>query len=210
MTRLLVAIPVKDPAAAKSRLSRHLDPEQRATLILRLLDQSLACLALTQDLGVRFDVALVTTSPRIEAVGREHDLHVIRDLGLGLSAAAASARAWAEAQEYDALCVLPADLADPQPADLATLLSEPATARITLCPAQDLGTNAFLMPLPNRIAFQYGQRSFERHHRDALLNGFEPHILRLDSLARDVDQVTDLAYLSDTVRLACNLDIHLD
>jgi len=206
MTRLLVAIPMKDQADAKTRISGCCAPDGREALVLHLLGQTVEKLRAAKRLGAVFDIAIVTTSPRIRGCALKDGLETIADLGIGLSGAAASARAWAEAKGYDALCIVPGDLADPTPQDLAVLLAQPTEGRITLCAALDMGTNAMLMPLPNRIAFQYGAESFHRHRRAALRAGLEPRTLLLPSLRRDVDRMADLAFLPPAARRACHLD----
>jgi 2-phospho-L-lactate guanylyltransferase len=207
MTRRLVAIPIKDPAEAKTRLSSHLTPLGRAALALHLLGQTIARLRQAQALGATFDIAIVSTSERIRHCARRDGLPTVTDLGLGLSAAAASARAWAEEQLYDALCLLPGDLADPSPDDLCRLMQQPVGMSVTLCPALDFGTNALLMPLPNRMAFAYGAGSYHGHLRATLEAGLEPRTLTLPSLRRDVDTATDLPFLSQAARIACHFEI---
>lgn len=207
MTRILVAIPMKDPAAAKSRLADVCPPKGRAALALHLLGQTVRRLRKATEQGARFDLAFVTTSPAIETCAAYEDVPVITDLGIGLSAAAGSARAWAEAQRYEALCLLPGDLADPSAADLVTLLDAPRMDAATLCRSHDGGTNALLMPLPNWMRFHYGPASCDAHIRAAQRAGLAARELQLRSLSRDIDHAEDLNHLPAAAQPVWRLDL---
>ncbi|MEL7114485.1 MAG: 2-phospho-L-lactate guanylyltransferase [Pseudomonadota bacterium] len=200
MTRTLVAIPMKDPNAAKTRLMGVCAPAAREALVLHLLGQTIRRLRAAQDLGARFEIAIVTTSRRIHAVATADGLPTISDLDIGLSGAAASAKAWAEAQGFDALCILPGDIASPHADDLATLLARPNLDSVTLCPALDFGTNALVLPVKSEMAFAYGPGSFHTHQAKAVAAGLMPRILPLTSLRRDVDTQSDLTFLTADTR----------
>lgn len=211
--RLLVAIPMKSPGAAKTRLSPVLAPDQRAQLALFLFNQTVQRLRDVSAAAGPIDIAVVTSGRWIADWAARAQLPVIADpdsgsdsgpdSGLdsgphsGLSAAAAAAKLWATQQGYDALCLLPGDLADPRPRDLTALLTQALDpGRILLCPALDFGTNALVMPLPSGMRFAYGPHSFYRHCRRARDAGLSPTVLPFDSLRRDVDRAADLVHLS--------------
>ncbi len=89
--------------------------------------------------------------------------------------------------------MIPADLAAPDPADLARLLCYGHDRnRAIICPATDLGTNALLVSPPTAIPFLYGPNSAIRHLRAAEQAGLNPILLRLDSLQFDIDTAASL------------------
>lgn len=195
----LVVIPMKDPARAKTRLDPTLSPERRATLALTLFRATLTrlqeALALLPGAGV--EIAVVTSSPKITRLAQAMGLLLI-DEGRprGLSEALDLAADWADARGYDAICVLPGDLAAPKPAELARLLSHDLTGgQMVLCPADDLGTNALLAPLPCPFRFAYGVKSVVAHRQAAEAAGLCPVMLPLASLRADVDTADDLQHL---------------
>lgn len=195
----LVVIPMKDPARAKTRLDPTLSPERRATLALTLFRATVTrlqeALALLPGAGV--EIAVVTSSPKITRLAQAMGLLLI-DEGRprGLSEALDLAAAWADARGYDAICVLPGDLAAPKPAELARLLSHDLTGgQMVLCPADDLGTNALLAPLPCPFRFAYGVKSVVAHRQAAEAAGLCPVMLPLASLRADVDTADDLQHL---------------
>lgn len=196
--RLLVVVPMKDPAQAKTRLSGTLSPARRADLARTLFALTLQRLArVRRSARHRFDIATVTASPQIAAQAQAAGMQVI-DQGPqpGLNAAIAQAAALAQRAGYAAMAVLPGDLAQPAPADLLALLDRPAhPSRVLLCESSDGGTNALLLPLPARMGFCYGPGSFRAHRASARAAGLTPITLALDSLRHDIDCGADLMQL---------------
>ncbi|WP_264213333.1 2-phospho-L-lactate guanylyltransferase [Leisingera thetidis] len=195
----LAVIPMKDPSKAKTRLGIALPPKEREALARCLFRATIARLqsaAATLPEGT-VDIAVVSHSPVIARIARRAGLICIDDNDPGtLSLAVEAASAWAAVQGYEALCVLPGDLADPSPADLARLLAHPLDGtRAVLCPAADLGTNALLTPLPCPFPFRYGQKSLIAHLHAAEAAGLCPVVLPLNSLRTDVDTAEDLDHL---------------
>lgn len=195
--RRLAVIPMKDPSRSKTRLGRALPPEARAALAERLFRATLAALQDATRTLPRVDIAVVSDSPRVAAITRAMGLTAIDDGAPGsLSLAVTAAADWATARGYEALCVLPGDLAAPRAAELTRLLRVPLDGdRVVICPAKDLGTNALLTPLPVRFPFCYGPKSLIAHSQAAEAAGLFPVILPLASLKLDVDTAEDLSHL---------------
>ena len=149
MKDLLFIIPMKDPAVAKSRLAEVLPDAVRARLAMALFRRMLGFLAEAQP---EVDVLVVSESDVIEV---EVQGHFLRQKGSGLNEAVSEGAAWAKAQGYAAICVLPADLADPSADDLARLLA--LSEGVSIAPAHDGGTNALLVSPPDAISFHYGK-----------------------------------------------------
>ena len=195
----LVVVPMKDPRRAKSRLSGDLDGRERARLARHLFERTLQLLSDLRagDGGPAFDVGVVTGTAEVAARAAAYGARAI-DEGreAGLSAAVSVAAAAAKALGYGRMVVLPADLAAPDPADIATLLGLDLGARgLALCPSRDHGTNALLVTPPDLIAFAYGQRSFHAHGAAGRAAGVVPVVLPLESLRWDIDSSADLQAL---------------
>ncbi len=194
----LVLMPMKDPALAKTRLGPALGPEERAALAKRLFLANLRRLAVARPASRRgFDLAVVTRSATVAALAEAQGALVFREQeATSLSEAVAEAADQAAARGYGSLCVLPSDLAAPTEADLLTLLDHPlgpeAPFDALLCPSEDLGTNALLVPLPRPTDFAYGPRSFEAHALALRAAGLRVRRLTLPSLLRDVDRMEHL------------------
>ncbi|MBL1435221.1 MAG: 2-phospho-L-lactate guanylyltransferase [Rhodobacteraceae bacterium] len=183
MKNLLFIVPMKDPALAKTRLSEVLTDGVRARLAMALFRRTLDFLAEAQP---DVDVLVVSESEVIEA---EVKGFFLRQVSTGLSEAVTEGAAWAVAEGYAAICVLPADLADPSAEDLARLLA--LGAGISIAPAHDGGTNALLVSPPDAISFHYGKGSCLAHQRAAA--GRPCTIIPLESFRYDIDTSDDLS-----------------
>jgi len=206
--KLLVVVPMKDPAKAKTRLGAVLSGPMRANLAVDLFT---ATIRHVQNAGRHVawrpvDIAAVTGSSEIAGIACTQGITVIDDNGAPtLSLAVEMAAGWAHTKGYDALCVLPGDIAAPEHEDLVQVLSHRLDKhQAVLCPSNDLGTNAFLISLPCPIRFSYGPASFLVHHRLCDAAGLHPVVLPLESLRFDVDTLLDLESL-----LSCNPEFRL-
>ncbi|WP_114011106.1 2-phospho-L-lactate guanylyltransferase [Cohaesibacter intestini] len=203
IARTLLVIPMKDPKDAKTRLGSGLDRKERATLALSLFDMLVkriqSVLAARDAFADQvIDIAVVSASPILKQAAQRLGIHHIAEgQKKGLSNALDHAAKEALALGYQAMLILPGDLADPKPADLSRLIDHAATGETAvICPSSDWGTNALLLPLPNPIAFQFGEKSFHNHYRAMTEAGLTPILLPLTSLRLDVDRLDDLRHLS--------------
>ena len=193
--KLLLAIPMKDPSRAKSRLGIELSPSERANLAIHLFRNVVDCVkdACKERPGRSVDIAVISNSATIQKMCSTMDLKWINDGNAGnLSAAITCAAHVATQDRYANLCILPGDLADPSVSDVCCLIDHASEAfNAAICPSKDMGTNALLLPLPSPIAFHYGERSFHHHYRALVDAGLMTTILPLTSLRRDVDTIQD-------------------
>ncbi len=205
--RTLLVIPMKDPKEAKTRLGGGLDRKERSDLALSLFEMLVkriqrvlaerACQEGSAG-AASIDLAVVSASQTLKGAAQRLDIrHIPEGPTGGLSAALHHAAKEAHALGYRSLCILPGDLADPKPADLSQLIDHAAAGqKAVICPSSDWGTNALLLPLPNPIRFQFGEKSFHNHYRAMAEAGLTPILLPLTSLRLDVDRLDDLRHLS--------------
>lgn len=185
----LVVVPMKDPFASKSRLSEAMSVAQRAALARLLFRQTLRVLQQVQRDWHHFDIAVMTASNAAEEIAANLGVPVLAEGKAGsLSKAADRAAAWAKADGYRALAILPADLAAPEPDDIRRFLSQGRdTGQPVICPSTDMGTNAIMVSPPDAITFAYGPDSALKHQRALEDAGMTPILMPLDSLRFDVD-----------------------
>lgn len=188
---MLFVIPMKDPERAKSRLQPILSQPVRKKLALALFRQTIDFIRASRDDA---DILVVTGSREIAGLAATLGVEVLAEEGVThLSEAVEQAARHAEDQGYRSICVLPADLANPQGYDLERLLSATHDApSVILCPAHDGGTNALVATPPRVIPFRYGYRSCTSHEQEAARAGVTCTVLRLESLAHDIDVANDL------------------
>ena len=189
-------VPVKELDRAKERLAPVLPPERRRALMLAMLEDVLAALAATPDLG---GLAVVTVDAAAHRLATRYGAWIIetgaRDGHSGAVAAAASLLA---AEGCPGMLTVPGDIPLVTPAEIAQLLAahRPAPS-FTIAPSRDeLGSNAIICSPPDAVPLRFGEDSFFPHLRAAEACGIQPTVLRLPGIALDVDTPEDLAALT--------------
>lgn len=195
---LCIVIPMKDPQYSKQRLSDVLAPDERQSVALNLFHNTLQFL--TRHFA-EVDVLIVTPSQVIADIAKRYPVNVLLESNAkGLNAAISQGAKHCETQGYRSLLVLPADIINLNVAEFSLLLSHTnADNAVTICPADDGGTNALLCTPPCAISFSYGIDSCQLHWRNATRNGLACQLLTLPSLALDLDTAADLQQLSGAV-----------
>ena len=197
--RTLLLVPMKDPEKSKTRLRDTLNLKDRAYLAKSLFKRTLQILKIVanNNARLRLDLAVISASPEIIDLSKSNKLLPILETGTqSLKNATEIAKVWATNKGYRSICILPADLANPDPEEIISFLKESNGNRfVTLSPSADLGTNALHISLPTNFNFRYGKKSFLRHIKAAEKLGVRPKILPLPSLKYDIDTSNDLKYL---------------
>lgn len=197
--RTLLLVPMKDPEKSKTRLRDSLNLKDRAYLAKSLFKRTLQILKIVanNNASLRLDLAVISASPEIIDLSKSNKLLSILETGTqSLKNATEIAKVWATNKGYRSICILPADLANPDPEEIISFLKEANGNRfVTLSPSADLGTNALHISLPTNFNFRYGKKSFLRHIKAAEKLGVRPKILPLPSLKYDIDTSNDLKYL---------------
>jgi 2-phospho-L-lactate/phosphoenolpyruvate guanylyltransferase len=177
---MLAIVPVKGLDGAKSRLAPALAPDERAQLVVSMLERVLAACdastAITRTL-------LVTPEPELARNGVE----VLRDAGTGHPDAIAAALADPRAGE-GALVVM-ADCPRVTAASLDALAE--AARPVALAPSHDGGVNALALRDPAVFRPRFGVPA-ETTIARARAVGLEPAIVNDPALAFDVDRPEDL------------------
>jgi 2-phospho-L-lactate guanylyltransferase len=185
-----VVVPIKAPAACKTRLAGVLGEEARAALVARMLAHVVAVAGAAPGID---RVLLVGLSRH----ALDPAIPLIPDRGLGLNAALADACGMAVSAQVDRLIVLPADLPELAPEEVAALAAL-APDRIGVAPDRHgRGTNALSLPLPAAAGFRFafGAASYAAHRDEAARIGLATATVDRPGLARDIDEPADLALL---------------
>lgn len=186
-------VPVKELDRAKERLSPVLPPERRRALMLAMLEDVLAALAATPDLG---GLAVVTVDAAARGLAEPYGARIIetgaRD---GHSGAVAAAARLLTREGCHGMLTVPGDIPLVTPAEITQLLAahRPAPA-FTIVPSRDQrGSNAIICSPPDAVPLRFGEDSFFPHLRAAEAKGVRPTVLHLPGIALDVDTPEDLA-----------------
>lgn len=187
---IAVAILMKDPSEAKTRLAPALGADAREKMALLLFENTLSFFARVHAGG---PLAVVTRSDRIAGLARDAGADVVPDPAAGgINGAARAAAAWAGSAGAASLLVVHADIPVLADAELAALVEAGGRAAVVVAESTDGGTNALLLTPPDAIAFGFGPNSAARHEAAASERGLSCLRLRLPLMSRDVDTPDDL------------------
>jgi coenzyme F420-0:L-glutamate ligase/coenzyme F420-1:gamma-L-glutamate ligase len=191
MTRA-VALLMKDPAEAKTRLAPALGADARERMALLLFENALAFF-------VRFQsgqpLAVVTRSERIARLARAAGATVVSEEAHGgINGAARAAATWARTIGAQSLLVVHSDVPALADAELAAVIDAGRHASVVIAESTDGGSNALFLSPPDAIPFLFGAGSAARHEAAATERGLPCRRLRLPLLSRDVDTPDDLAH----------------
>lgn len=192
--RVWALIPVKAPIWAKTRLAQLLSDDERAKLQWAMLQDVLDQLRSARELA---GVAIVCPDPRLQALARMRGIRVIGDEPSrgGLNAAVALGTERLRQAGADLVAILPGDVPMLEAADIdrAILCAIHSDATVVVPDTESEGTNALVFHTERVPRFQFGKNSFSLHSRNTA-NG-PVRVLRLPSVARDIDWPDDLTAL---------------
>jgi 2-phospho-L-lactate guanylyltransferase len=208
----LILIPIKNPVAAKQRLSSLLAADERTRLCRAMLDDLARALE-----GVSYPVAVLTDSESAASDGARRGWRVLREpsqTSESRSVDEASRRLASEG--IPAVLRLPADIPLVVADDIARLLelvTSPFPA--VLAPSRDCrGTNAILRRPPTLFPSRFGPDSLALHLREALRVGVNCAVVAVSGIALDLDEPEDVALFlerpSDTETYRLLLQLGLD
>lgn len=197
--KTLLAIPMKAPARAKTRLAPAMDDAQRARLAVRLFERTLAFFRCHwRD----FDVIAVTDdATEIAPLATRHGAGVLlEDREAGLDAAAALALQHARTAGYERLVIVPGDVPVWLRSEVRQLLALSKLHALTLAESHDGGTNFLALAPPQPFTFRYGPQSAALHVQSGQERGLSVARCRLPFLARDIDTAEDCLVLAHARR----------
>jgi 2-phospho-L-lactate/phosphoenolpyruvate guanylyltransferase len=190
--RTLAILPVKSFGAAKQRLAPALGSGPRQALAQAMFADVLASLGRVEGLDA---VAVVTADPVAEAAARGQGVVVLPDSEqAGQSVAASIGIAYALAEGFERVLLVPGDTPLLDPGEVASLLAAPRAVSI-VPDRHGTGTNALVLQPPDAIAPSFGPGSLERHVEAAAAIGVSSAVEEVPTLLLDVDTGADLSAL---------------
>jgi 2-phospho-L-lactate/phosphoenolpyruvate guanylyltransferase len=188
------AVPVKEFAGAKQRLSPLLTPGQRQALAVAMLEDVLAALADAAIAGIMLN----TVEPVAGELARRYGARIITQGARDGHTAAVAAMARILGEEgREAMLALPGDIPRVTSEEIATVIAaHQLSPSVTIVPAHDeRGSNAVLCSPPMVMQLRFGDDSFLPHLAAARALGIEPTIVKLPGIGLDIDQPRDLEVL---------------
>lgn len=189
-------VPAKSLDRAKGRLAGLLTEGERRGLALAMLEDVVRALRAVPQLDT-----VTVVSPDAEVLAKAGEL------GAGAIAEPPSLRGINQALQYaaekiqeqgaDTLLVVLADIPSLRPTDIEAVLEAlPARQGLVICPSARKGTSVLAMRPPALVPFRFGPDSFKLHRREAAARGIEARVMRIESLANDIDEPDDLRAFS--------------
>ena len=190
----MILVPIKNTATAKQRLAAILDQPARTRLAQAMLHDVLATLHQWKN---RPRVGIVTGDPYATALAQEYKFEVIPDPdNPGETGAIEMATQFCVERGEEFTLVIPGDIPLIQASELEEILKHAPKEGSVLAPAGDgRGTNAAFRRPANLFPLRFGNDSFIPHHAAAQATGKPCVVLKLPSLAVDVDNPEDLQQL---------------
>ena len=187
-------IAVRGGPDAKSRCAEVLSGPDRAGLVAAMLEDMLAgvarCEAISQTWVVTPTLGLAELATRMGA------LTIRQSHPAGLNPAFRQAIAEVTEQApYDPILLLPGDLPQLAPEDLAAAALLTRTHAVVLASALDGGTGLMGLRAGAGLPPAFGPDSFRRHAAEAARRRLSVALIAADSLSRDIDRPADLADL---------------
>lgn len=186
-----VLVPMKPPAASKSRLASLLEPQEREAFAERMLVHVLEAIrdATTGPCWV------VGGGPRVERIARDNGCAALPELGEDLNTTLE--KAIRQVAKTGVVLILPADLPLLTAEEVRALVSALGPGQGVIAPDRvGEGTNAIGFPAGTAVPLSFGLGSFSRHLAGLQGSGLAVRRFDLRGLAFDVDTPEDLLLLA--------------
>lgn len=184
-------IPVKKLSESKKRLSGILKPKERRDLVIFMLSDVLN----TVSSFTAYQTVVIGSDNRVKRLAEKFDAYFIPDPGRGLNQSLHYAIKWCLRMGAKAVLILPADIPLLTERDLERIACFSGEYSVVASPSRDGGTNALMLNPPDVMEPLFGNRSFEKHIREASKKGISLRIYRSPTILIDVDSVEDLKVL---------------
>jgi len=189
--RTLAILPIKSFKDAKHRLEPDLDVPLRRALAESMFSDVLVALRRAR----RVDATLVVTMDRgAQRIAGAYGARLLNDDDQGHNDAAARGLRVATDQRFERALLVPGDCPALDPAELDELLARDAAAPLALIvpDRHGMGTNALVLSPPAALEPSFGEGSCARHAGIAQEAGTPHEVIRVPTLALDVDTTEDL------------------
>jgi 2-phospho-L-lactate guanylyltransferase len=185
------ALPVKEFADAKQRLSPLLTQSQRESLAAEMLQDVLAALAASNLAGILVN----TLDPLATELAHRYGARVItNDARSGHTGAVAAIARTLTGEGRCGMLALPGDIPRVTAAEIDALIAaHRPSPSFTIAPANDeLGSNGVLCIPSEVMPLRFGDNSYFPHLDTARRRAMVPTIVRLPGFGLDIDRPDDL------------------
>jgi 2-phospho-L-lactate guanylyltransferase len=191
-------LPIKSFGEAKQRLSHEFDAPTRRALAQAMFSDVLVALRRAPSVD---ETVVVTADNGAQRIAGGYGATVLDDDDRGHNVAALNGIRHALMSGADRTLLVPGDCPMLDPQELEELLARPVPDRsaVIVPDRHGTGTNALLLTPPEAMTPAFGPGSCQRHVEHAQAEKTEPEVVKVSSLALDVDTPEDLAYLQNAL-----------
>jgi len=196
--RTAAIVPVKTFSRAKKRL--NLSPEITEIICKLMLEEVLSTISKSNLIE---KTALVTKDEAAFAIGKRFGcIEIIDEKELGVNNAVSLADGYFLNDGFDASFVFPQDIPIMQPDDIQTLFNFKNSQKCALVvPSRKFdGTNALFRTPVNLMKTHYDEDSYKIHFSTAQEIAASSALVLIRRIMLDVDEVSDLQYISKYVK----------
>jgi len=201
---VFAVIPVKTLLRSKTRLSEVLNPQERQTLTLVMLEDVLKAVICSQSVH---QIVVVSSDSRVQGFANDFGVAYLPEKKPGLNQALEQAISWCIQNKAESVLILPADipLLRPDDVDQIVNLGSEETC-IVVGPSRNGGTNALFQKPPNVIPPSFGSGSLNRHLAEASKKGIKTKVYDVQNVTMDIDYPEDL---EDLLRIEAHTASHI-
>jgi 2-phospho-L-lactate guanylyltransferase len=196
--RTVAILPIKSFGEAKQRLAHEFDAPTRRALAQAMFSDVLVALRRTTSVD---ETVVVTADNGAQRIAGGYGAMVLDDDDRGHNVAALNGIRHALMSGADRTLLVPGDCPMLDPKELEELLarSVPERSALIIPDRHGTGTNALVLTPPEAMTPAFGPGSCQRHVEHAQAEKTEPEVVKLNSLALDVDTPEDLAELQNAL-----------
>lgn len=188
-------VPAKALDQAKGRLASLLSDNERRQLALAMLEDVVRALqavpAVDSVTVISPDAEVLEKAGKLGATPLQEPAST-----RGINQALAHGVQRLSSDGVETVLIVLADVPALTPADVVAVLGElPDGKGVAISPSAAKGTSILAIRPPDAIPLRFGENSFPAHKREVMARGLKAKVVRLDSVAHDIDAPEDLREL---------------
>jgi 2-phospho-L-lactate guanylyltransferase len=185
-------VPVKPLAHGKSRLSSVLNSDERMSLNIRLLKKTLQTISHVPEIE---KTLIVTNDPKVVEITKSFRFDVcVEENVCGMNRALDRGIGILRKNQVQSAIILPSDLPFVTAREIQVIIKMgvESNAMVIAPDRKKIGTNAIFYHSLERVEFEFGPMSYEKHVKRAKENGVTVCVFESDTFGLDIDLPEDL------------------
>lgn len=185
-------VPVKPLAHGKSRLSSVLNSDERMSLNIRLLKKTLQTISHVPEIE---KTLIVTNDPKVVEITKSFRFDVcVEENECGMNRALDRGIGILKKNQVQSAIILPSDLPFVTAREIQVIIKMgvESNAMVIAPDRKKIGTNAIFYHSLERVEFEFGPMSYEKHVKRAKENGVTVCVFESDTFGLDIDLPEDL------------------